>query len=591
MVDAPRPSTRARAAPPGGGFIGEPNPLLVRELRQSLRLARLPWTITAAVALIGLGMLSIGSLESTKGRSAQLGVTLFQAFVSILVLYVALVGPATAAGSIALEREGKTLEPLMLTSLSAKDIARGKFLAAYATLVVQVVAIFPLAAIPLLFGGVTAVALLVGAVDVMAIAAVAVAFGLSVASRTQTLRGALAVSILLPAGAAPFGFGLVTVLGEVLARRRWPFLTGGPIWWSTAYTSVPFGLDYAVWLLAWPLIALVLPYWLFRAVTAANLAGPNDDHASGIKRWFVGASLLLSGAIFVTPFRVDVGSAPFASLLGQALVATLLSVMILILCGEPLAPSRLVRARWERNRAGALTRFLGPGLMRGAALHVLLAMVMLGAFYAGGLLASSPVGLREKIGVASAGLPRAGIGGAHAIVVAYTLMFDVFLLGLAALLRTRGGSGDKVAVARAWTIVAAIVATCVPWIVATISGTLVADERSAVLFAAPSPLFAIYAFNRELQAGVDPFRITASALGAAFVWGAIGLVLLGIAWERARKIVVQGDRVAKVTDRKLEAEDEEGVDDDEEEPPAALPPPPLPGASGPKPGDPEDPAP
>jgi len=86
--------------------MGEPNPLLVRELRQSLRVPRLPWTITAAVALIGLGMLSIGSLEAAKGKPAQLGVSLFQGFVSILLLYVALVGPATAAGAIALEREG-----------------------------------------------------------------------------------------------------------------------------------------------------------------------------------------------------------------------------------------------------------------------------------------------------------------------------------------------------------------------------------------------------------------------------------------------------------------------------------------------------
>lgn len=578
MVDAPRPSTRARAAPPGGGFVGEPNPLLVRELRQSLRLARLPWTITAAVALIGLGMLSVGSLEATKSRSAQLGVALFQAFVTILILYVALVGPATAAGSIAQEREGRTLEPLMLTSLSAKDIARGKFLAGYATVGVQVLAIFPLAAIPLLFGGVTAVELIICFAYVAAVAALAVAFGLAVASRTQTLRGALAVSILLPAGVAPFALGIVTALGT-FARKRWSFLTiDGPVWWSTAYTSVPFGLDYVVWLIVWPVVLLLLPYWLFRAVTAANMAGPNDDHSTAIKRWFVGAALLLSAATFITPFRVDLGSAPMAALVAQILVAVLLFVMIVILCGEPLAPSRLVRARWERTSAGPFTRFLGPGLMRGAALHVILSLVMLVAFYAGGVFASSPIGLREKLGIATTGLPRAGVPTAHAIVVAYTLMFGLFLLGLGALLRTRRSSGDNVAVARAWTIVAAIVAACVPWIVSTISGTIVQDARSAILFAAPSPLFAVYAFSQEIEGGTDPFRLTLASFAASFVWGAIGLVLLGVAWERARKIVAQSDRVARATDQKLVREDEEGIDEDdgEEEDVAAAPPPPPP---------------
>ena len=61
-MSAPQ-STRARPAPRGGGFRDEPNPLLVRELRQALRLPRMPWQIAAVVALVGLGMLSIGSLE------------------------------------------------------------------------------------------------------------------------------------------------------------------------------------------------------------------------------------------------------------------------------------------------------------------------------------------------------------------------------------------------------------------------------------------------------------------------------------------------------------------------------------------------
>src|SRR5207244_2039591 len=132
----------------------------------------------------------------------------------------------------------------------------GKFLAAYGTLGLQVVALLPLAAIPLLFGGVTAAELLVSFVFVAAVAAVAIAFGLAVASRTQTLRSALAVSILLPAALAPLVLVIVSNVGENVAHRRWPFLTGGPIWWSTAYTTVPFGLDYVVWLLVWPLVAL-----------------------------------------------------------------------------------------------------------------------------------------------------------------------------------------------------------------------------------------------------------------------------------------------------------------------------------------------
>ena len=579
-------STRARAAPPGGGFIGEPNPLLVRELRQSLRVPRLPWTITAAVALIGLGMLSIGSLQGPNGRPAELGSRLFQAFVSILLLYVSLVGPATAAGAIALEREGKTLEPLLLTSLSPADVARGKFLAAYGTLGVQVIALLPLAAIPLLFGGVTPVELLVCFVFVAAVAAVAVGFGLAVASRTQTLRGALAVAILLPAAGAPAIFALITFIGDSVARKRWPFLTGGPIWWSTAYTTVPFGFDYVVWLIVWPLLVLVLPFWLFSTLTASNLAGANDDRSSGLKRWFLGATLLLSAAFFVTCFRVDVETSPNAALAGIVVVALLLIMTAGLFVGEPLSPSRLVRARWERTRAGIFTRMLGPGLMRGAALQIFLGAVMLAACYAGGVLGSTSTGLRHLLGVASTGSPRASTPGALAIVVAYALMFDVFLVGLGAFLRT-GRRGDSVAVARAWTVAVAVVAAIVPWIIFTILGSILHDERSAILFACPSPLFAIYAFIQEAQHLGDPFHVTVAALCAALGWGAIGLVFLGIAWERGRKQILSGERHARATDKKLEAEDDEGEGDDDDDeieyvdpkpppPPGAPPPPPPP---------------
>ena len=43
-------------------------------------------------------------------------------------------GPTVAANSIASEREGRTWEAVLLTGLTPKDIARGKFLAAYTTI-------------------------------------------------------------------------------------------------------------------------------------------------------------------------------------------------------------------------------------------------------------------------------------------------------------------------------------------------------------------------------------------------------------------------------------------------------------------------
>ncbi len=565
-------STRARPAPRGGGFRGEPNPLLVRELRQALRMPRMPWQIAAVVALVGLGMISIGSLEGPKGRPAELGVWLFQGFVSVLFLYVALMAPATAAGAIATEREGRTLEPLLLTGLSARDVARGKLLAAYGTIGLQVLALFPLAAIPFLFGGVTAVELVVAMLGVMIVAALGVAFGLAVASRTQTLRAALAVSIVVPAAMIPFAFGIVIAVGESVRRHKWPSLQGeGPIWWAGAYTSVPFGLDYVLWLVLWPLVVLGLPLWLFTTLTASNLAGSSDDRSTGPKRWYLGATVALSVVGFLTCFRVQADAARGAAVVMQVLIAALAMLGVSLLVGEPLAPSRLVRARWERQGAGPLRRFLGPGLVRGAVLQIACATFALVACWAGGVLGSQPGGLRNVIGVASTTSGRSGVASALAIVVLYTLMFAVFLIGLGAFLRTRKRSAAP-AVARAWTIASAIIAVVVPWIGVAILGSF---ERGPGVanFAAPSPAFAYNAYEKELNRYGDGVDHTIVALAAALAWGAIGLVLLGVAWERARRAIAVEERALILTERRLD-EDEDDDDEAEDVAPQA---PPLPG--------------
>jgi len=569
-------STRARPRPTSGRFAGEPNPLLVRELRQSLRLPRLPWTICAIVALVGLGMLSIGSIQS-QVRPATLGIHLFSGFISILLLYVALVGPATAAGAIASEREGKTLEPLLLTSLAPRDIARGKFLAAYGTIGLQILAMMPLAAIPLLFGGVTAGELLVSFVFVAALAAVSVAFGLAVASRAQTLRSALAVSILLPAAAAPLGFLASYLAGNAIIRRAHWSIPESPTWWANAYTSVPFGLDYVVWLIVWPLVLLVLPFWLFTALTGANLAGPNDDRSSGLKRWFVGACVAISSAVFLTTFRVEAADSVSVATFGLVLVSFLLLLMAVLNVGEPNTASRLVRARWTRLGTGPIGRMLGPGLVRGAVLQILFGAIALCACYAGGVLASSAAGLRKVIGVATTTTAHATVSQALAIVLVYALMFDIFLVGLGCFLRTKKVEAS-VATARAWVIAIAVVALIVPWILSTLFGSF-GSEKTARLIAAPSPGYAFFAFDKELTRPGDTSDFTIAALGAALAWGAAGLVLLGVAWERGRRSIAAGLRTEAATTRKLDQEDEEDYSDEDEEPapaPVKPPPPPMP---------------
>lgn len=566
-------STRARPAPRGGGFRGEPNPLLVRELRQSLRLQLLPWAMAAMIVIVGLSMLAVGSQASHGDRSSsELGTVLFQGFLAVLLVYVALIGPATAASAIASEREGKTLEPLLLTSLSARDVARGKFLAAYATIGIQAVTMLPLAAIPFLFGGVGAAELAVGVVYVSAFAAAAVGLGLALASRAQSLRGALAVAIVLPAVSLPLFFATAAALGSGLARGRWAFLPSGPFWWSSAYASVPFGLDYALWLILWPLVALGLPIWLFYVVAATNLSGPSEDRSTPVKRWFIAAATALSIAIDFTCLRVEATHAPAVAAIGMVVTLVLALTMATMIAGEPIVPSRLVRARWERTGASALTRAIGPGLLRGVLLFVGLIVAMAAACFVGGSFGASQGALRRHLGwMPGEAAPTGGTLGL-AVLGTYVVMYAVFLFGFAAWLRTRQRA-VQLQTARAWLVAVALLSTLVPWLLSAIARGFLDEPQKAMLVAAPSPAFGVTAFLSQLSLSGDDASTVMAAFTAALGWGFLGMVLIAISWERARR---SAGRAAKAEREEQERLDEEADEEAAEEEEAAVEPTPAP---------------
>ena len=126
-----------------------------------------------------------------------------------------------------------------------------------------------------------------------------------------------------------------------------------------------------------------------------------------------------------------------------------------------------------------------------------------------------------------------------------------------------------------------MIALVVPWILFTILGSLDRGSRENAIFAAPSPAYAYYAFERELKRYGGGTEHTVAALAAALAWGAAGLVLLGLAWERARRAVATQERAVIVTQRRLDEEADD--DDDDDGAPPADEPPPLPGADEPPP--------
>jgi len=158
----------------------------------------------------------------------------FEIYVVIQFLVVSLLTPVYVAGTIAVEKERKTLEFLFATDLRNREIIFGKLAARVLTLVMYVLAGLPLLAFLQLFGGIDPEQLLASTT-----AAVTLVIGLSaisiwVSTNLKRARDAIVLSYLIAAAyffVSFFAAGLVSL----------PFGMG---WWNTPVTL--FGVSLAI---------------------------------------------------------------------------------------------------------------------------------------------------------------------------------------------------------------------------------------------------------------------------------------------------------------------------------------------------------
>ncbi len=406
----------------------DPNPVWMRELRQAARLGRTPIILAVVTGMMTLLIASIGGIASATAEPAKVGVALFHTFFSLAFAVVAWVAPAVAASTIASERSGSTWEALLLTGLGAPSIARGKFLASLTYIGLYIVMLAPVGALPFLFGGVTATEVVSAFALLMLFAVLAVAFGLSRQLQVLELRGghrgvaagrraAVASSCTLAAASAL----------SYLAHSVWPGVPEGPpVWLPTAYARADFGLEYLVFLVLTPLTIVALPAWFLYEVTVANMAGPSDDRSSGLRRWFLVSALVLA-VVAILPAFVEPGDRWAVAATGMGATEIFLAFSAFVFAGEPLGPSRRVRVHWDREGAGRLRRYLGPGLMRAMSLLLLLGLVGLLLESAGGvaaeLLGGSPSATQNVRSLLAFGGYAAG--------------FFVFVVGFTAWVRAR----------------------------------------------------------------------------------------------------------------------------------------------------------
>jgi ABC-type transport system involved in multi-copper enzyme maturation permease subunit len=543
MTPAPAPGRRF-ALP-----LREPNAIWMREMRQSARLARTPWVLFGLTLTLSLLMCSIGGLAAARQTTpAAIGGALFQIFFSLAYLVVVIVGPAVAANGVASEREGRTWEAVLLTGLTPKQIARGKFMAAYTTIALYIVVLAPVGALSFLFGGVTATEVVVAFVFLFLIAGLAVAFGLAVSSLMSSLRGAIVVTLMLAIVIGPvlyFVFGFLASLGIHSIWSEVP--EAFPVWLPLAYSRSKFGLEYLLLLVAIPLLVVVAPAWFLYESTIANLSGEADDRSTGLKRWFFFCTPFVALACSVpTAVADDDGARRALAVVGLSVLALYLAFCAMLFAAEPPGPSRRVRVHWERERAGLTKRFFGPGLPKTAALvaGLGLACIALGA--------SVDIALLEVLGTSA----RRGTHGEEVFFFAlYECGFFVFVAGLTAWLRARG-QAPWVARLVAGSVLFLICAG--PWIVAAIGGVLAPGHgEDWLLIGAPSPFFAGYMMSwidssSHVSSGVPVVEVGAAC---ALFWGAAGLVLLAAAGHRCRRAVREYEAAVAAAESALRAEE------------------------------------
>jgi len=512
-VPPPPPSIRgvARARQVLAHLASTPNPVWMRELRGLSRLQRTPVILAVTTGMMTLLMASVGGVAAATGAEpARVGGWLYHTFFSLAFALVAWMGPAMAATSIAAERSGHTWEALELTGLGPRAIARGKFLAALTYVSLYLVMTMPVGALPFLFGGVTALEVLLAFVVLFGVTVLSVTFGLAMSSKFASPAAAILVTLLVSVPGSIIAYLSLGVALSAGANELWPAVERGPpVWLPLAYTRAELGVPYLLLLVLAPMLCVALPAWLFHEITVANMGGPSDDRSTRLRAWTLVTGLGLTGVAVAGGIAIH--DVDWFLLAAGTLGVTYLFVAFLF-AGEPLGPPQRVSLDWQRMGASRLRRFLGPGLLRAFSLLIVLLVV---SFAAVGLTCYRAVPDRDQ-----------ALAGATLTV--YLAAFLLFAAGFSAFARSRGRGATGPRFALAGVLFLAVVG---PWIAMAIAGIFASGER-ALLVASPSPGYAIHAYDVIARGESERDLVMTAAGVAAFGWALLGLGMFALAIGR-----------------------------------------------------------
>ena len=345
------------------GWISDPNPILVKELRSTFRTALYVRFLYLSTGLVALLVLSTGAaVASGELPPASVGQIVFQLFLSVTLVVLCLVAPGYASATITAEREQGTWESLELSGMSPSRIVLGKFAAAYASIALVVVALAPVVGIAFLFGGVSPLQVAVGFLSMLVALAPAIAFGVAISAHLTSTRLAIVLATVVYVPIAATATSMLGVFGEV-AHREWGLGTEGPFFFTEAFATRAGEWDTWVLLGLVPLYAFGMPVWFLLAAAVSGVRPAAENRSGALKVWAVVMSVttVLVGllAIVVAHGAHDRGE---LSMVATTMFAMLLLFYALLFVNEPPLPPRpweLARAGWPVWRRGLA--LFGPG--------------------------------------------------------------------------------------------------------------------------------------------------------------------------------------------------------------------------------------
>lgn len=368
------------------------NPILVKELRGSFRGLRFFIAHMTVLGLFAGGLLLWLGFTMVEARRAaeqgqfmdpsRVGQTLFAATQALHLAVALFVVPGLAATSITIEREARTQDLLVTTTLSARQIVWGKFSAALFQTFTLFVSLVPLVGLTFFFGGITVYQIAANYAFILALSALVIVFALFVSSHAGSTPRAVGTVY----GLSALGTFFAALLTGALASERSDLFFAALFAYGFASPGTelgrvnPAGLaDTVLYVYAAPAYFAVT-FFAFCFLTAVNRLKPiYANRSTAIRVLALGAVAGLLALVVVAcrhEVAPDAGAVVRAEALASAALAALVLVMLLAFfaCEDAVVPPHLRRT--SSRVPFPLRPGSGPGALFAAGMSILVALAL-----------------------------------------------------------------------------------------------------------------------------------------------------------------------------------------------------------------------